>query len=166
MDPGHATIIYARYNSETKKKAKDAGINADSHIILLIKTELVEDPDDPDEPQDPGAYILYDPSQINPKLRLMYNGLDTSITISEYLTTKSPFEKIATCFGTSSLVSSSEIPGKKISNMAFGVKIRSKKIKKNKKTFKQKIKSQKNKNKKNTITRRKHKKYKKYKKVI
>ena len=36
MDPGHATIIYARYNSETKKKAKDAGINADSHIILLI----------------------------------------------------------------------------------------------------------------------------------
>jgi hypothetical protein len=164
MDPGHATIIYARYNSETKKKATDAGINSDAHIILLIKTELVEDPDDPDEPEDPGTYILYDPSQINPKLRLMYNGFDTSITVSEYLTTKSPFEKIATCFGTSSLVSASEIPGKKISNMAFGVNIRSKKIKKNKKTLKQKIKSQKNK--KNTTTRRKHKKHKKYKKVI
>ena len=166
MDPGHATIIYARYNSETKKKLTDAGINATSHVILLIKTELVEDPDDPDDPEDPGTYLLYDPSQINPKLRLMYNGLDTSITVSEYLTTKTPFEKIAICFGRSSLVSESEIPGEKISNMAFGVKIRTKKIKKNKKnkkTFKQKIKSRKNKNKKNIITR---KKYKKYKKII
>jgi hypothetical protein len=93
----------------------------------------------------------------------MYNGLDTSITVSEYLTTKTPFEKIAICFGRSSLVSASEISGKKISNTAFGVKIRSKKIK-NKKTFKQKIGSKKNK--KNTTTRRKHKKHKKYKKVI
>jgi hypothetical protein len=132
IDPGHATIIYAKYNSIAKQKVKESGLSVDSHIILLIKTELIEDPDNPDDPEDPGAYILYDPSQFNPKLRILYNGYDTSMTISDYLTSKTYFEKIATCFGTTRLEAASEVPGKKMTNIAFGRKI--KKYKKSKRS--------------------------------
>jgi hypothetical protein len=140
MDPGHATIIFAKYNADAIKKLKDVGVTLDSHALLLIKTEMVEDPDNPDDPDDPGAYMIYDPSQFNPKSRLMYNGYDTSITVSEYLTSKTPFEKIAICIGRTTAGKKSMWAKDKLSPIAFGKKSKkSKKVgKKSKKTKKSK----------------------------
>ena len=148
MDPGHATIIFAKYNADAIKKLKDVGVTLDSHALLLIKTEMVEDPDNPDDPDDPGAYMIYDPSQFNPKSRLMYNGYDTSITVSEYLTSKTPFEKIAICIGRTSAAKKSMWAKDKLSPIAFGRKSKkskkigkkSKRMRKSKKsTFKKKM---------------------------